>query len=488
MRCSASVGMVALLGVGCGLQSPAVDAPADDAREIRAAAHGEDQSAAVAEPVDEEAPSAAVASDEPKRTHTYWADAKPIIDAKCTPCHVQGGFAPMPLTAYEEITPFLRSIAGAVKKGIMPPWTANATLDFFAGDRRLTDGQKETLLSWIAPGAPEGNAGEMPDRVLETATRALERVDLSLQIPRPYTPQLQPDDYRCFVMEWPYDETKYITGISIAPGNRAMVHHAILHHLRAKDAAVARERDDADAGLGYKCFGGPGADVAWLQSYEPGGYAQSLPGDLGFEVRAGSLMVLQIHYNSLHGLAADQTAVELTLEDSVSRVGEVVMIKDPAWAAGGMPIPAGEPDVVFTYRERSWNLAPDRNYGIYWVDLHMHQLGASGRIGIIRAGSPEEVEVLLDIPKWDFHWQETYLLREPYVLAPGDELYVECHFDNTAEHHAMIQSKAHGKARGEVHDEVQGERLQPRDVNWGEGTTDEMCLGNVLVSPLRDAR
>jgi hypothetical protein len=30
---------------------------------------------------------------------------------------------------------------------------------------------------------------------------------------------------------------------------------------------------------------------------------------------------------------------------------------------------------------------------------------------------------------------------------------------------------------------VDGQRLSPRNVNWGEGTTDEMCLGNVLVTP-----
>ena len=45
--------------------------------------------------------------DEPTRALTYYADTKPIIDAKCTPCHVEGGIGPMPLTSYKEITPFL---------------------------------------------------------------------------------------------------------------------------------------------------------------------------------------------------------------------------------------------------------------------------------------------------------------------------------------------------------------------------------------------
>jgi hypothetical protein len=61
------------------------------------------------------------------------------------------------------------------------------------------------------------------------------------------------------------------------------------------------------------------------------------------------------------------------------------------------------------------------------------------------------------------------VLREPVQLNPGDQLEVECHFDNTAANQMIVN----------------GQRLEPRDVNWGEATTDEMCLGNVLVSPAR---
>ena len=79
-------------------------------------------------------------------------------------------------------------------------------------------------------------------------------------------------------------------------------------------------------------------------------------------------------------------------------------------------------------------------------------------------------EPLLEIPRWAFEWQETYRFREPVRLETGDQLYVECHFDNSAENQLVVN----------------GQRLTPRDVNWGEGTTDEMCLGNVLITPSLD--
>ena len=87
---------------------------------------------------------------------------------------------------------------------------------------------------------------------------------------------------------------------------------------------------------------------------------------------------------------------------------------------------------------------------------------------IVRAGAPTP-EPLLEIPAWAFAWQETYRLREPVRLNPGDELYVECHFDNSQP----------GQGIG-----GHAPSLPVRDVNWGEGTTDEMCIGNVLAAPV----
>jgi hypothetical protein len=470
-----SLGLLLVLAASCGLHSR--DADADNAAETapkkkKKKPAAQDDGGSSNPSVNDDEPGAAGSGaddeDEPARELNYYAHTKPIIDAKCTPCHVSGGIGPMALTTYAEIKPFLPLIEVDVKNGVMPPWRANVPLNHFDGDRRLSDEQKTTMLDWIKQGAPEGEAEDEGEPLGDRVERALERVDIELKSPVGYKPQIEPDDYRCFVMEWPYEETKYVTGINIAPDVTSQVHHAIIYHVQPENAQSARDRDAADEGPGYTCFGATGGVSAWLQSYEPGGYAQGIPGNLGFEIKPGSVMILQVHYNTLNGIEEDQSKVEFTVEDSVPRVGKVVLIMNAFWPAGGMPIPANAPDVPFAYSGISASIAQDRDYGIYWVDLHMHRLGRSGRIGIIRADKPAELEVLLDIPKWDFKWQETYLLHEPNVLHPGDQLYVECHFDNTTDKQAVVK----------------GERLPVRDVNWGDATTDEMCLGNVLVSPL----
>jgi hypothetical protein len=396
---------------------------------------------------------------------TYYRDVKPIMDQKCAQCHFDGGIAPVPFTTYDEVAPFAKLIQNDVSKGIMPPWRAAGDLDYYVADRRLNPEQKDTIVRWVKQGAPKGKASQEPKHS-PAAKRGLERVDLSLEMKEPYTPMIEPDDYRCFVLEWPFEDTKYITGLGIEPGNRKTVHHSILYLIPPDKAQDTRDQDAAEDGPGYTCFGTTGGQAAWLTSYEPGGYGEPVPGNLGFEIEPGSLLVLQIHYNTLNDKTSDQSHVELMLEDEVERVGQVSLIMNAQWPAGFMPIPANQPDVKFTFQGRGQKLVADTTYDLYWADLHMHALGSRGGIGIVRAGT-NVVEPLLQIPDWAFEWQETYVFQKPVQLMPGDQLFVECHFDNTAPNQLVVQ----------------GQRLQPRDVNWGEGTTDEMCLGNVLAAP-----
>ena len=87
----------------------------------------------------------------------------------------------------------------------------------------------------------------------------------------------------------------------------------------------------------------------------------------------------------------------------------------------------------------------------------MHLLGRSIRVEL-NPGTPR-ARLLLEIPRWNFHWQAVYQLARPVQAGPGDVLRVTCRHDATLR-------------TGE-----------PRYVLWGEGTTDEMCLGIVQVTP-----
>jgi hypothetical protein len=397
---------------------------------------------------------------------TYYGNAKPIIDQKCALCHYDGGMGPMPFTKYYEVQPYLPLIEADVEKDIMPPWRAAGDHGVFEGDRRLTKDEKETLLAWIAQGAPRGDRSEEPERIAPEP-RGLPRVDESLELPEGFTPDKDPDTYRCFLFEWPHEQRKFITGMSVEPGMPEMVHHGVVYLVAPEAVAGMRARDEASEGPGFDCYNAVSLG-SWLTSYEPGGYGQMFTGGVGMQVEPGSLILLQVHYNTLKVKGEDQSRLDLVLEDSVERVGRTTLILNALWAIPGfgtMLIPANKPDVVHRWAGVPAALQTGPQ-DIFAVDLHMHTLGSSGSIGIIRARNGRS-ETLLDIPEWAFEWQETYRFKEPVRLNPGDQLFVECHYDNTAEKQITVD----------------GKRLSPRDVRWGENTTDEMCLGNVLTTP-----
>jgi hypothetical protein len=100
---------------------------------------------------------------------------------------------------------------------------------------------------------------------------------------------------------------------------------------------------------------------------------------------------------------------------------------------------------------------------LHAVAGHMHLLGRSIRVDL-NPGTPK-ARVLLDIPRWDFHWQAVYQLAKPVAVRPGDVVRVTCRHDA-------------GLRRGI---EPPSART-PRYTMWGEGTTDEMCLGVLQVT------
>jgi hypothetical protein len=100
---------------------------------------------------------------------------------------------------------------------------------------------------------------------------------------------------------------------------------------------------------------------------------------------------------------------------------------------------------------------------IYIAAGHMHLLGASIKLEL-NPGTPE-AKVLLDIPRWDFHWQNAYTLANPVKAQPGDIVRVTCRHD--------VRKRLHGG---------HGVPTTPRYILWGEGTTDEMCLGILQVT------
>ncbi len=429
-------------------------------------------------------------ADEPTSTPdagpSWYAEVKPLVDAKCGRCHVEGGIAPFPLGTAEQLAALAGPIRTAIDQGTMPPWLAKGDGVPLKYDISLTDAERSLLHTWLDLGGPEGDpAEESPPLELELG--GLPSADVELRMPAPYTPDAsRADEYRCFPVAWPYEDTVYVTGSQGRPDNAAVVHHQTFYVAGPEQADLVWGWDAEDERPGYPCFGGPtlsGADDDLLAS-ALGGWAPGTPGvgfpeGTGLRVKQGSVVILQQHYNTLQGTEPDRSQVSFAVREEVETEAFYVPWMDLQWVLNrdAMLIPAGEagvrhefaaryPDATLFTIFKPPELDVSAGVRLHSALLHMHQLGREIRLSIRRAGGA--VERLVTIPRWDFAWQREYFFETPVEVQPDDEIVVECWWDNTVE--MLVRAGRDGEL--------------PRDVGFGEGTVDEMCVSFMYVTPL----
>ena len=416
---------------------------------------------------------------------TYHRDIAPLLEANCTTCHRDGGIAPFVLTDYTSVNALKMAISESVHTRTMPPWLAGPDCATYVNDPSLAPEELALIDEWIALGAPEGDPATAP-ATERTVEEGLSRVDATISMPEVYTPQYEPDDYRCFLIEWPEDQTKYVTGFRAIPGNDAVVHHVIAFIGTPDTAEQYRRLDAAEAGPGYTCYGGPGNNRAnWLGSWAPGSNAGDFYPGTGIKIEPGSVIIMQVHYNTLNsGSIEDLTAIDLRLDDAVDKEAFVMPFTNPSWLDdGGMPIAKGDDDAThrFAFDPSRYlgyitnNTIEGGEFVIYGLGIHMHTLGTKGRIAIERTGGTQEC--MLDVPRWDFGWQLAYGFESPKVFKPGDRISLECHWDNTAGNQVYSHVDTDGDGQTDAY-----QQLEPGDVQWGEGTQDEMCLGIMYIT------
>lgn len=412
---------------------------------------------------------------------TYERDVRPVMESRCTSCHSTGGIAPFELTTYEQVAALKDAIAFSVKNRTMPPYLAAPGCTEYADDQNLSDEQIAMLQTFASTGAQRGTVTKPPSSSSASLDTSLPQIDVTLGMAQPWTPMKDPDDYHCFVIDWPHQTDKYVTGFNVKPGNTRVVHHAIAFLIQPDKVSTITALDDAEPGPGYTCYGGPGnnqSSVAWVGSWAPGVSPSMYPPDTGLLITPGSKIVLQMHYNTAAAPNAmdrvDQTFIELALADTVKRKAFIMPWANPDWVRNRkMPIPAGQADVKHSFQFDPTGFLRNISGGVlqnnaavrvHAAGFHQHVLGTGGRLEIERPDGTNQC--LINLPRWDFHWQRSYRLASPKVLRVGDQLKLSCSWNNTDQFQPVVN----------------GQRQPTRDVNWGEGTGDEMCLGILYVS------
>lgn len=325
--------------------------------------------------------------------------------------------------------------------------------------RIMSEAERATLVAWVAAGAPEGDPETAPE--IAPPENPLGPPSHRFDIGVDYEPREdRTDDYRCFVIDPGLSEDAEVRMFDIQPGDAKIYHHGILHLITPDQLEDIRRLDAADPGPGYSCFGGPGlARSPWIATKTPGQAPMANPAGTAIRLPAGSVMVLQNHYNTLYGSGRDRTRVDLWI--SPEPVGREPRL--PKLANLSFRIPAGSPAYTATASARV-GLIGEARPGLVWQAWpHMHLLGSRFSFDVKRRDGT--TVRLLDIPAWDFNWQGGYNFATPFELKTGDEIIMTCVWDNSPANQAFVG----------------GQQQPPREVRWGEGSLDEMCLGGLTI-------
>jgi hypothetical protein len=375
---------------------------------------------------------------------TFNRDIAPILYANCATCHRPGEVAPFSLLTYQDAAKRAALISGAVSGRFMPPWKAVPGYGDFAGERRLTDAQIAIIKEWAKAGAPEGDPSSKPQPPKFADGWQGGQPDQVLTIPVKYSlPADGPDQYRCFVLPTGQDHDVYVDGIEFRPGNRLIVHHALVY---LDASGRAKERAAASPDGSYPCFGGPGVPVTGsLGGWAPGLTPPPHDPELSQPLRKGTDVVIQIHYHPSGKAEQDQSSLGLSFSGPPSKGRTSIMLFDHH-----LDMAPGDSHYV-----AKASVTLPRDVQLSGLTPHAHYLCKDMKV---TATFPDgSTKPLIWIKDWDFNWQNAYRYRTPLDLPKGTRIDLEYTYDNS-------ENNPHNPAR------------PPVRIHWGEQTRDEMAL------------
>ena len=374
---------------------------------------------------------AALAGESP----TFYKDVLPIVQENCQSCHRSEGInmggmvAPMAFVDYAGTRPWAKSIARVVADRVMPPWHATAEFNgVFRNERTLTEDEIATLVEWVRTGAAEGDQADAPEPIVwANAEWRLGEPDLIVSLPEPF---------------WVADEVEdQYQNIPVTITNEML---PVPRYIRASEARGGSK-------VVHHIVARPIGGMA------PGGGHQEFIEGYGTLLEPGTVVNFNMHYHKEPGEGTgtwDQSRVALWFHTTPV----YHPVRSTAIGNWTFEVPPGEAD---------WRVGAsmilDEDTTLLSMTPHMHLRGSAGKY---TAFYPDgTVEVLLDVPAYDFNWQTAYTYAEPKLLPAGTRLQYEAHFDNSDTNLANPDSS--------------------QAVRYGGPTTSEMMLGFMRIAPTK---
>jgi hypothetical protein len=348
----------------------------------------------------------------------FYKDILPILQTHCQECHRSGEIAPMPFLTYAGTRPWAKAIREQVIARRMPPWFADPNYGHFANDRSLSQMEIDKLAAWVNSGAPAGDPKDAPQPRQWPGGWNIGTPDEVFDMPAAFhVPAKGAVDYQYLILPTHFTEDKWVQKVEVRPGNRSSVHHAVVYIREPGSKWLEGEPPGANFSVPI-AKGFTTSDI--LMVYTPGNSFDEWEPGVAKRIKAGSDLVLQMHYTTNGAATEDRT-----------RIGVVFAKQPPKQAVLSLQmsndrfmIPPGDSN----YRVQVSGTLPNDAL-LIGMFPHMHLRGKGFEYLI--TGPNGHVETLLKVSHYDFQWQLNYRLAEPRLIKAGTHLTWVGYFDNS---------------------------------------------------------
>lgn len=352
------------------------------------------------------------------KAQTYADDVAKIMYENCSSCHHQGGIGPFPIMSYSDVNDYSGIIYDAIAQDRMPPWPPNENYTEFSHSRIMDENDKNLVLDWLSNGMPEGDPSNTPAPPVFNTGSFLGSGDLEVQMPT-YTSKATSsgDDYICVSMPSDLLDDRRIKAMEVVPGNPEILHHCLVYI--DEDGTYPSDTTSGE------CTGPTSGTL--VGGYTPGSTPLILPSGqqlkLGIDLPAGSNIVFAMHYPAGSYGQVDSTKVIFHFHDE-SETGVREVFAAPVLQNWSFELPPNE----LTSLTADFNDVV-ADISVLSVFPHMHLLGR--KIRSFALDPQQDTIRFIDIPRWDFHWQDFYIFKNLIKVPENSSLKAEALFDNT---------------------------------------------------------
>ncbi|MCI0489743.1 MAG: cytochrome c [Blastocatellia bacterium] len=361
-----------------------------------------------------------------------------VLQRNCLACHHEGGIAPWSFVTYEEARPWAKAIKEELLEKRMPPWQAVKGYGEFRNTPALTQREIDMIVNWVEGGAPPGKPENLPKEPLVSDDWPLGKPDMVLKPETEQEVASDADERRPIALAGSIKEDRWVTAVDLRPGNGSVVHCATIYVVEG-GSGIEQVKEVKGNSSRIRSLS------SVLGTWMPGQNTVALPEGTAQLVRAGSSIVLEIHYRGAGEAVKDSSEVGLYFATSPPRK----QAREVAITSPDAMIPAGVQShrvvATFTLNEDAEAVAIRPCVNPLVVSLQA------------TARRPEgSQEILVWARGYRFDWQPTYIYKRPVALPKGTQIEVIAYFDNSENNRRNPSSP-------------------PKAVRWSEVSKDPLC-------------